>query len=92
MKLAIGCDHAAFSVKEELKKYLQENQYQVIDVGTDSDQSCDYPILAFEVCKVVVQQKIPGILLCGSGIGMAMAANRFKWIRAAVCRTVEDAL
>jgi ribose 5-phosphate isomerase B len=92
MKLAMGCDHAAYTVKEELKKYLLEKGYQVTDLGTDNDQSCDYPVFAKKVCQVVSKEGILGILLCGTGIGMCMVANRYQGIRGAVCRTPEDAM
>lgn len=90
MKVAIGCDHAAFEGKEELKKYL-ESKFEVLDQGTYSADRCDYPDYAIKVAKTVVEEKIPGILLCGSGIGVSMAANRYKGVRAALVRTPEEA-
>ena len=84
--IAIGCDHAAFEYKEKLVKFLEGKGYKVLDMGTDSTESCDYPIYANKVCdKVVSKEADCGILICGTGIGMSMAANKRKGIRAAVC-------
>ncbi|MCQ2512231.1 MAG: ribose 5-phosphate isomerase B [Lachnospiraceae bacterium] len=83
--IAIGSDHAGFEMKEALKKHLKEKGYEVKDFGTDSDQSCDYPEFAKAVSHCVadgVAEK--GVLICGTGIGMSMAANKVKGIRAAV--------
>lgn len=90
MKVALGCDHAAFEGKEELKKYL-ESKFEVLDEGTYSDERCDYPDFASKVAKRVVEEKIPGILLCGSGIGVSIVANRYRGVRAALVRTPEEA-
>lgn len=83
----IGSDSAGFSLKEEIKVHLTELGYEVVDFGTDSEASCHYPIFASLVCEAV--QKSPdtsyGILVCGTGIGMSMCANKHKGIRAAVC-------
>ena len=83
----IGADSAGFYLKEEIKTYLQERGYVVHDMGTDSAESCHYPIFAAAVCKNV--QKNPngsfGILICGTGIGMSMCANKHRGIRAALC-------
>ncbi len=83
--IAIGSDHAGFEMKEALKKHLEEKGYEVKDFGTDSDQSCDYPEFAKAVSHCVadgIAEK--GVLICGTGIGMSMAANKVKGIRAAV--------
>lgn len=86
MKLAIGCDHGAFGMKEELKAYLEKKGYEVTDVGTHSEESVDYPLYAKEVCKKVNQKEVQfGILLCGTGIGMSIAANKVSGIRCALC-------
>ncbi len=83
MKIAIGSDHAGFGLKETIKTYLQENGFDVDDVGTHSRESVDYPDFAFKVAKKVASGNVErGILICGSGIGMAMAANRIKGVRA----------
>jgi ribose 5-phosphate isomerase B len=91
MKIVIGSDHAAFEMKEILKGFLQSKKFEVIDVGTYSLERADYPDYARKVCHEVMTQNIEGVLICGSGIGVSMAANRFKGIRAALCRGPLDA-
>ncbi len=86
MNLVIASDHAGFQLKESVKKYLEEKGHRVIDCGTDSEASCDYPIFAKALCKEINDGNAElGILICGTGIGMSMAANKVKGIRAAVC-------
>ena len=83
----IGADSAGYTLKEELKGHLAELGYEVIDCGTDSTASCHYPEFASAVAKSV-QSDLDGsfgILVCGTGIGMSMTANKYKGIRAAVC-------
>ena len=90
MKIAIGSDHAAFSAKGQLIQYLDDLGHQVLDQGTNSEDSCDYPDYAALVSRAVqtgVAQR--GVLICGSGIGMSIAANRFEGVRAALCYTEE---
>ena len=83
--IAIGSDHAGFEMKEALKAHLKEKGYEVQDFGTDSDASCDYPEYAKAVAHCVADGKAEkGVLICGTGIGMSMAANKVKGIRAAV--------
>lgn len=84
--IAFGSDHAGFAMKEALKKYLEETgDYRVLDFGTDSDASCDYPEFAHAVARAVRDGEAEsGVLVCGTGIGMSMAANKVKGIRAAV--------
>ena len=86
-KIYIGADSAGFWLKEEFKKHLNENGYEVYDLGTDSDASCHYPVFANAVCEKVKEapDSVFGILVCGTGIGMSMCANKHKGIRAAVC-------
>ncbi len=86
-KIYIGADSAGFILKEEFKKHLSENGYEVYDCGTDSTESCHYPIFAKAVCERVQAEldKSFGILVCGTGIGMSMCANKHRGIRAAVC-------
>ena len=85
-KIYIGADSAGYSLKEEIKNHLAELGYEVSDMGTDSDASCHYPIFASAVCKNVQKDANSyGILVCGTGIGMSMCANKYKGIRAAVC-------
>ena len=84
-RIAIGSDHAGFAMKEALKQYLTEKGYDVKDFGTDSEASCDYPDLAFAVADCVAAKEADkGVLVCGTGIGMSMAANKVRGIRAAV--------
>jgi ribose 5-phosphate isomerase B len=84
--IAIGSDHGGFALKEEIKKYLEKSNIQFKDYGTCNEQSCDYPVYAEKVCKAVQDGECEkGLLFCGTGIGISMAANRFKGIRAAVC-------
>ena len=91
MKLFIGCDHAAFEEKEELKNYLVKKGIEVGDVGTHENERCDYPDFASALAIGVANEGVKGILLCGSGIGVSMVANKYKGIRAALCRSVQDA-
>ena len=85
-KVYIGSDHGGFEAKEEIKKLLEKFDCYFEDLGTNSNESVDYPIYAKRVCQRVAQQKgSVGILICGSGTGMAIAANKFKGIRAALC-------
>ncbi len=82
--IAIGCDHGGFNLKNAIMKKLEEMGYDYKDFGTYSTDSCDYPDIAKEVCKAITSgQCDKGILVCGTGIGMSMAANKVKGIRAA---------
>lgn len=83
--LYIGSDHAGLALKEALIPALAEDGWQVEDLGAHSKDSCDYPDFAHPVCAKVLETSCPGVLICGTGIGMSMAANRHKGIRAAVC-------
>lgn len=85
MKIAIGSDHAGFELKQAICSKLKEQGYSMIDCGTDSLESVDYPDIAAAVAEIVLQQKIPGIIICGTGIGISIAANKFPGIRAALC-------
>jgi ribose 5-phosphate isomerase B len=90
--VAIGSDHAGLSLKEPLKAELAAMGYEPIDVGTFSEDSVDYPDFAYAVAEKIKSKKADmGVLICGSGQGVAIAANRFPFIRAAVCRDAEDA-
>lgn len=84
--IALGSDHGGLNLKNAIKKYLESKNIEYIDFGTDSEQSCDYVDFAEKV-SVSVQsgESEKGILVCGTGIGMSLAANKFKGIRAAVC-------
>lgn len=83
--IIMGSDHAGFPLKEILKKHLASRGFQVDDTGPHSQESCDYPPFAANVAQKVLQIKGLGILICGSGLGMSMAANRYPGIRAALC-------
>ncbi|MFA5247278.1 MAG: ribose 5-phosphate isomerase B [Candidatus Micrarchaeia archaeon] len=93
MKIAIGSDHAGFSLKEDLKYKLDRDMNAtVIDVGTTSEESVDYPIFAEKVVRLVQKKDVDfGILICGTGIGMSIAANKFEGIRAAKCNSAVEA-
>ena len=85
-KIALGADHAGFSLKEKIRAYLLRKGYEVEDLGTRSSDSVDYPDFAEKVAARVAQHQAPfGILLCGTGLGMAMAANKVPGIRATPC-------
>lgn len=85
MKIGIASDHAGFVIKEQLKDWLTQKGFTIEDFGTDSEESCDYPDFAIPLAKQVSQRELErGILICGTGIGMSIAANKFKNVRAAV--------
>lgn len=84
--IAIGCDHGGFELKQQLLQHLDEQGVEYKDFGTYTADSCDYPVYAEKVALAVQSGECEkGILICGTGIGMSMAANKFKGIRAAVC-------
>ena len=84
--IAIGCDHGAYELKDKVVKHLIDLGYNVIDKGTNGPESVHYPIYAHEVCLALQNNEAElGILLCSTGIGMSMAANKHKGIRAALC-------
>lgn len=86
MQIVLGSDHAGFPLKEELCAFLLEKGYDVVDVGTDSTESVDYPDFAEAVAEAVIAGKGErGVLICGSGIGASIAANKVPGIRAAIC-------
>lgn len=86
MEIALGCDHAGFKLKEEIKQHLQAQGIVVSDFGTFCENSVDYPDIALPVVKAVREGIFPlGILICGTGIGMSIAANKHPGIRAALC-------
>jgi ribose 5-phosphate isomerase B len=89
-KLFIASDHAAFEAKQELVKYLSD-KYEMVDLGTNSTDSVHYPEYGQKIAKAVREEKGRGIALCGSGIGISIACNRFKGIRAALCYDTEAA-
>ena len=84
--IAIACDHAALDLKGEIMKHLTERDIEFVDYGTYENKSCNYPDYAEKVCNAIKEGKSElGILVCGTGIGMSMAANKCKGIRAACC-------
>jgi len=86
MRIAIGSDHAGFDYKEMIKKHLEEKGYEVIDEGTYSKERTDYPNYAEKVAKAVANKEVDkGVLICGTGIGMSITANKIKGVRAALC-------
>lgn len=91
MKIILASDHAAFNEKQALLSYLKEKHHEVVDVGTHSAESTHYPEWAKKLVEKVRSDNVPGILLCGSGIGVSMVANRYAGIRAALCRDEDDA-
>ena len=92
MKIVIGSDHRGFALKERLKGMIAEAGHEVIDAGCAGTESVDYPDYAFSVGEMVARGGANrGILICASGIGMSIAANKVRGVRAALCRTVDDA-
>ena len=86
MKIGIGNDHAAVEMKNEIVDYLVGKGYEVINYGTDTHDSCDYPVYGEKVGRAVAAGDVDlGILICGTGIGISITANKFKGIRAALC-------
>lgn len=89
-RIIIGSDHRGFVLKDKLKKYLKSRDYRVTDIGVFSKQSCDYPETAYTVAKAVSGKKFTkGILICYSGIGNCIVANKIPGVRAAVCYNVK---
>ena len=92
-RIIIGADHGGFGLKKKVIKSLKRSAYKIVDGGTFSKDSCDYPEYAFNVAKEVSKKKaFRGILICRSGIGMAMVANKLPGVRAGVCNSVKDAV
>ena len=90
--IAIGCDHGGFELKQEIMKHLEENNIEYKDFGTYTKDSCDYPVYAKKVAKAILSGECEkGILICGTGIGIGITANKFKGIRAALCHDVFSA-
>ena len=92
MKIAIGADHGGYKLKEEIKKYLEEKEIECLDFGTNSDERVDYPVIAKKVCNSVQEKEADfGIVICKTGYGMSIVANKFKGIRCATCYNEESA-
>ena len=93
MKIAIGNDHSAVELKEIIKEFLEEKGYEVLDLGTNSTESCDYPVYGEKVGKAVAAGEANlGIAICGTGLGISLAANKVKGIRACVCVLIFNAV
>jgi ribose 5-phosphate isomerase B len=92
MKIVLGSDHNGVEFKKLLVEHLESNDYEVTDAGPDAEDSVDYPDFAFAAAEMVSKGEADrGILICGSGIGMSMAANKVKGVRAALCFTPDSA-
>jgi len=90
MKIGIGNDHAAVDMKNEISEYLKEKGYEVVNYGTDSNESCDYPVYGEKVGEAVAHGDVDlGILICGTGVGISLAANKVEGIRAVVCSHIQ---
>ncbi|ALD66496.1 ribose 5-phosphate isomerase B [Spiroplasma cantharicola] len=86
MKIAIGSDHVGLVLKEPIKKWFYELGYEIIDVGTNKLERTDYPLFGKEVAKLVANKEVDlGVIFCGTGVGISLAANKIKGIRAVVC-------
>ena len=92
VRVAIGADHGGFQLKAQLIPFLQQLGCEVADLGTHAPQPCDYPLIGFKVAQAVASGKFArGVLLCKSGIGIAIVANKIPGVRACVCQTLFDA-
>ena len=92
MKIAIGNDHAGTELKLHILRYLEENNHTVINVGTDTDESVDYPDFAHQVAQKVDQSETEkGVVICGSGNGVNITVNKYPGVRSALCWTTEIA-
>lgn len=92
MKIAIGSDHGGYELKQGLIKFIKEEGYEALDFGTHSKESCDYPLIGFEVAKAVSEGKAArGVLICKTAIGMVIIANKVRGVRAAACYDIEMA-
>ena len=86
MKIAVGCDHGGFELKEKVKAHLEGKGYEVLDLGCHSTESVNYPVYGKAVGKAVANKEADyGIVICGTGIGISIAANKVKGVRAALC-------
>lgn len=92
MKIAIGADHGGYRLKETLVRFLEKRGHAVKDFGTFSEESCDYPPIGYKAARAVASKKFArGIVICKTGIGMSIVANKVKGVRAALCDTVDIA-
>ena len=84
-KIIIGSDHGGFNLKQKIIEHLKSNGYEIDNVGCFSEESCDYPVIAKQVCEKVISENTLGILVCGTGLGMSIYANKVNGIRASHC-------
>lgn len=93
MKLAIGADHNGYELKEGVKKFIEENTgHEIVDYGCHNCATVDYPDVAFDVAEAITDEKVDrGILICGTGLGVAISANKYPGIRAATCHDTYSA-
>ena len=92
MKVVIAADHAGFLLKENLRGFLEEQNYEVVDLGTDSEAPVDYPDFAEKIGTAILDERATrGVLICGSGVGASVAANKIKGIRAGLCHDTYSA-
>src|SRR5574344_297894 len=92
MKVSIGCDHGGYDLKEKVKAHLIEKGIEVVDFGTNDLSSCDYPDFGIEAAKAVANKEVDkGIVICTTGIGISIAANKVKGIRCALCSDLTSA-
>lgn len=86
MKIVVGSDHGGYELKESLVKFIKDEGYEVLDFGAHSKESCDYPLIGFEVAKAVSEGRAArGVLICKTGVGMTIIANKVHGVRAAAC-------
>ena len=89
MKIVVGSDHGGYELKESLVKFIKDEGYEVLDFGAHSKESCDYPLIGFEVAKAVSEGRAArGVLICKTGVGMTIIANKVHGVRAAACYDV----
>ena len=86
MRIAFGCDHVALEMKSQIKDHILSKGFDVLDFGTFTDETCNYPVYGIKVAKAIAAGEADlGILICGTGVGISLAANRIPGIRAVVC-------
>ncbi len=92
MKIVLGCDHAGVEIKDAVIAHIRSKGHEVVEVGTYTTDSCHYPVYASAACRKILSGECElGVLICGTGIGMSIAANKYKGIRAACCSDVFSA-
>ncbi len=92
MKIIVASDHAGFEFKNHILRYLSDNKVETLDLGTENNHSVDYPDYASKVAQLISAGEVDqGILICGTGIGMSIVANKFRGVRAALCHNLETA-